>query len=247
MLSLIKFFCSVLSLISFFLFVGVLLCFFKKTIGKYFFGIAIALFFIFSTPTIPNLLINSLENDYLVLSELETFSEDSVHIIILGGGHKSNNTLPANIQLSSSALGRLIEGIRISRLIPKSKIISSGGNGSQPKSQAEVQKQAAISLGVSRSKIAMLPLAKNTLQEAEHYKTEFGNETKLIVVTDACHLPRAIYAFQKIGLHPIPAPTNHYLKNSSDIFCFSILPNTDNLIKTNRAIYEYLGKIWYSF
>ena len=247
MLPLIKNFCSVLSIISFFLIVGLVLFYFKKKSSRYFFGISIILFFIFSTPTIPNLLIHSLENDYPVLSELETFSEDSVHIIILGGGHESNNTLPANIQLSSSALGRLIEGIRISRLIPKSKIISSGGNESQPKSQAEVQKQTAISLGVSSSKIAMLPFAKNTLQEAEHYKRKFGKEAKLIVVTDACHLPRAMYAFQKIGLHPIPAPTKHYLKNSSDIFCFSLLPNTDNLIKTNRAIYEYLGKIWYSF
>ena len=196
---------------------------------------------------IPNLLIDSLENDYPVLNNLEALSRDSVHIIILGGGHDSQNSLPANSQLSHSALGRLIEGIRIARLIPKSKIISSGGNGSQPISQAEVQRRAAISLGVSNAKIALLPFAKNTFQEAEHYKKEFGNKTKSIVVTDACHLPRAMYAFQKIGLNPIPAPTNHYLKNSSDKFCLSLWPNTDNLIKTNRAIYEYLGKIWYSF
>jgi uncharacterized SAM-binding protein YcdF (DUF218 family) len=247
MLSLIKFFCSALSLISFFLLVGLLLYFFGKKGSKYFLGIVAALFLIFSTPTIPNLLINSLENDYPVLTELERFSKDSVHIIILGGGHKSNNTFPANIQLSSSALGRLIEGIRIHQLLPHSQIISSGGNGSQPKSQAEVQRQAAVSLGVSNAKISILPFAKNTFQEAQHYQEKFGNETRLIVVTDACHLPRAMFAFQKTGLDPIPAPTNYYLKNPKDKFCFSILPNTENLIKTNRVIYEYLGKIWYSF
>ena len=133
-------------------------------------------------------------------------------------------------------------------MIPHSQLISSGGNGIQPKSQAEVQRQAAVSLGVSNSKILTLPFAKNTFQEAEHYKSRYGKRNaKLILVTDACHLPRAMFAFQKMGLDSIPAPTNYYLKNPNDKFCFSILPTTDNLIKTNRVLYEYLGKFWYSY
>ena len=46
-------------------------------------------------------------------------------ILILGGGHTNDSRLPANNQLSTNALGRLAEGIRIHRELPGSKIITS--------------------------------------------------------------------------------------------------------------------------
>ena len=69
----------------------------------------------------------SLERSYPPLTDLNSLSNDiDVHIMVLGSGHTSDPALPANNQLSHNALGRLAEGIRLHRLLPGSKLITSG-------------------------------------------------------------------------------------------------------------------------
>ena len=48
-------------------------------------------------------------------------------VVVLGGGHASNPEFPANAQLKNPSLARLVEGIRIHRMLPGSKLLLSGG------------------------------------------------------------------------------------------------------------------------
>ena len=70
-----------------------------------------------STPFIPNLLVQNLENRYSTCSTEELKGKPNIHILILGAGHTNDAELPANNQLSKNALTRLVEGIRILHIL----------------------------------------------------------------------------------------------------------------------------------
>ena len=87
-------------------------------------------FLIISTPPVPRALVRSLENIYPHLTEEAIMNlPDSCDIIVLGGGHTDDMGLSANNQLSTTAIGRLTEGIRIHRMLPGSRLILSGYSG----------------------------------------------------------------------------------------------------------------------
>ena len=59
-------------------------------------------------------------------------------------------------------------------------------------------------------------------------------------------MPRAMYLFRQNGLDPLPAPTNHLIRQSYRFNFFSYLPATRSISLSEQAIHEYLG-ILYAF
>src|SRR4051812_42621916 len=102
----------------------------QKTANK-FYRAGIILLIIFSMGPVPSLLVYSLESKYPSYHYVgpDILRWQRVNIMVLGGGHTSDTALPANDQLSQTALGRLIEGIRLYRQIPGSTLIVSGWAG----------------------------------------------------------------------------------------------------------------------
>ena len=188
---------------------------------------------------IPDILINSLENQYPPLNIPRDISEsDTVYIMVLGAGLTGTSDLSANNELSASSICRLVEGIRIHRLISGSKIVFSGYSSGQLANQADIMEQAAISLGVEASHINKVNWARNTSDEANRFYTSFGKRGSLIIVTDAIHMPRAMKLFRKAGLNPIASPAN-YLNRNEPFIPFAI-----NIRIMEMVIHEYLGMVW---
>ncbi|MDQ1331009.1 MAG: hypothetical protein QG578_1274, partial [Thermodesulfobacteriota bacterium] len=50
--------------------------------------------------------------------------------------------------------------------------------------------------------------------------------------------------FQKQGMHPIPAPAGHKVKNNETINPYMYFPDSDGIEKMEFAVHEYLGLIW---
>ncbi len=220
----------------------------KRRTARWLLGLAVAGLLLASTGPVPRLLIRSLESRYEAFQgPLSREVDETLHILVLGGGHTSDGRLPANNQLSTSALGRLIEGIRIHRQHPGSLLILSGFPGRDPVSNAEVMYQTALLLGVTAESMIIIPEPENTRQEALAYRERFGHSHPLIIVTTATHIPRAMIWFRKAGLDPIPAPTNHALKQSPTARPRWWLPSPENINLVDRAIYEYAGIVQASF
>ena len=206
---------------------------------------AIFLLAAISTPFIPNLLVKNLENKYGVITiEGVIDSKRPVHILVLGSGHTNDIRLPANSQLTTTTLVRLVEGIRIQRQIPRSVLITSADKGNEDISQAEVVAKAAILLGINESDIKMQTKPKNTWMEATEYKRLFGDTAQLVVVTSAIHMPRAMFLFKKAGLQPVAAPTDYLLKKGKKNDSWFWVPSSRNISKMESAIHEYLGFLW---
>lgn len=213
--------------------------------SRWIFGLAGAWFLIVSTPLIPTLLLDSLEKQYdpIAVGQLQD-STTSYHIIVLGGGHGFDDRLPANSLLSTKALSRLSEGIRLHRQLPRSTLILSGYSSSGRTTQAEMLRDSALLLGVKKENTLIQTDPGNTLEEAQVYARKYSGDNKVILVTSAVHMPRAVMLFERVGISVIPSPAHYQLKGSWRHVWFS-MPSIENMIKFRSAIHEYAAIIKY--
>jgi len=169
-------------------------------------------------------------------------------IVVLGGGHADNATLSANNRLSSSALSRLVEGVRLAHALPEATLWVSGpGAGAGKPTHASVLAEAAVSLGIPPDRIVELTAGHDTEGEARAFRTRIGAnaEEPVALVTSAWHLPRAVALFRKAGIEVIPCPAD-YASRRNDDFRFSdyFVWDLTGLERSTKAIYEFLGLAW---
>ncbi|PLY06859.1 MAG: hypothetical protein C0625_07915 [Arcobacter sp.] len=187
-----------------------------------------------------NYLIQPLENQYKSYIDVDPKIE---YVLVLGSGHVTNDKMSKLSQLSTSALMRLTEGIRIYRKLDNGKLILSGYAGEDIKTpHAFISRDVAISLGVPASDIITQEEAKDTAEEAEYAKKTV-NKNKFVLVTSAFHMPRAINIFESANLSPIAAPTDFLSKEDGD---YKREPRGKEIRKSELAIHEYLGTFWHS-
>jgi len=202
-------------------------------------------FLIISTPLIPTKLLDSLERQYepVVVEQLED-TVSSFHIVVLGKGHGFDDRLPANSLLSTKALGRLAEGIRLHNQLPNSTLILSGYSASGRTSQAEMLRNTALLLGVDQEKTRMQTTPGNTLEEAKFYAENYSGDERVILVTSAVHMPRAVMLFERAGVDVLPSPANYRLKGSWRNVWFG-WPSMGNIKNMRAAIFEYAALLKY--
>ncbi len=183
----------------------------KRKWYKWLRNATVLLLLITFTNPLPEYLVRKLERKYPTFNpEIRPLDKQHAHILVLGGGFTNDTSLPPNSRLASNSLTRVVEGIRVHRLLPNSEIIFSGKAKKGNMSIAETMKATAIALGVDTTKIHTMTKPATTAQEADHYQQHFYNDTtQLIIATSAIHMPRAMLTFSKRRLSPIPAPTNH--------------------------------------
>lgn len=196
---------------------------------------------IISTRPLPYSLTKNLENKYIpLLSDSLNFS-GNVNIYVLAAGHSDDERLPSNGQVSGTGLARISEAVRLSGKIPSAKIILSGPGGKGDLNQAEVLRKTILMMGIDSSKIEMIKTGVNTRAEAGEYMKRFGTEKRLILVTSALHMPRAVIWFRKYNLDPIPAPADYLIKHGSRISKYRWLPSSKYLQMMEASVHEYAG------
>jgi len=222
----------------------------RQRLGKALVTLGTLLLLLLSFPFLSVELLASLEGRYPALLHPETISWETGKaepsprwIVVLGGGHVSDPQLPANSQISEGALGRLVEGVRLYKAIPGSKLLLSGGGGFDPVPEAEVMAQIAVLLGVKPDDMVLEPYSQDTADEAEIIANMVGRE-KIILVTSAAHMPRSMALFKKRGLQPIPAPTNYLVRKAQGPQILRFFPSPGNLELMAIAVHEYLGLAW---
>ncbi|MCW2120292.1 YdcF family protein [Flavobacterium sp. 7A] len=179
--------------------------------------IVIVLFLVCSTSYIPKKLINSIEIKFKPIATSTLHSSRLYYVYVLGAGASADSRLPPIMNLSSTTLTRLVEGIRIYNRLPHVILVTSAAMKGRRISQAELSKEAAVSLGVKKQNILMLETPTSTLEEAMAFKHRFGTKKNIILVTSALHMPRAVEIFSDQGIKVIPAPTDYLYKEFGSI------------------------------
>jgi uncharacterized SAM-binding protein YcdF (DUF218 family) len=194
---------------------------------------------------LPDLLARSIEKRYPPLLNFSQYNlKDSINILVLSAGYTSNKNLPPNDQLSLNSLGRLMEAIRLHRLLNASQIVFFGYVPGKNVSEGEPFMKTALALGVNENEIRFLGTPENTQMEAFDYTKKFGKNSTLILVTDAIHMPRAMFLFRKAGQSPIPAPTNHMAKSYWKNGITDWFPAASNIAMMEHAMHEIGGLVY---
>lgn len=222
----------------------------KQKTGKILISFGIVLFLVMSYGGVSNFLLKNLENRYDrydVSKLLEDFIKNEKGltqlIVVLGGGHTPDPGIPVISQLNYQSLVRLIEGIRLYRSIPGSKLLLSAGNMYGKTSNAEVMAKLARDIGINEDDIIVESKSKDTQDQAMIIKSIVGGGP-FILVTSASHMPRAMALFKKLGTNPISAPTDYLVKQRQYLTPDMFFPSSGGITKLENAFYEYLGLIW---
>jgi len=208
----------------------------RKTLGKSLSTAGLIFLVFLSWNPTANLLLRPIEHQFPIFDTTQTVD----YVLVLGNATNIDNKMPVITHLSNAALERLLEGLRILKTQPNSKLIVSGYDGGTSKSCAEVYAEVAIILGTDPSRIIQMPNPKDTQEEAIEAKA-IVKDSKIALVTSASHMPRALLYFESNKINAIPAPTNHL---SPRVYSSSWKVNSEGLQKSERAFYEILGQIW---
>jgi uncharacterized SAM-binding protein YcdF (DUF218 family) len=101
--------------------------------------------------------------------------------------------------------------------------------------------------GVSKKNIIIETESLNTYRNAVNSKPLLNKQgvKRVLLVTSAIHMPRALATFRTLGINAIPSPTDYMETNQKKYEIKDFLPNIDALGDTSLAVKEYLGMMAY--
>jgi uncharacterized SAM-binding protein YcdF (DUF218 family) len=161
-----------------------------------------------------------------------------VAVVVLGSGYRPEAAaLPPNDRLSANGLARLIEAVRLLRLLPQARLIVSDGFG-----QGQALAETASFLGVARDRIVLEHRSLDTADEAALLPPLVG-AAPFLLVTSASHMRRAMGLCLKQGLHPIAAPAD-FIGGGSEWSAGDLVPRASGFSRTDHALHEWIGLAW---
>ncbi|MDJ0682408.1 MAG: YdcF family protein [Xenococcaceae cyanobacterium MO_167.B52] len=206
-----------------------------------------------ANPRTANYLLQSLEKQYLPLAELPTADA----IVVLGGSTRAVS--PPRIVADLNEHGdRIFYAAKLYKEEKAPLIILSGGRiqwFGQTNSEAEDMAEILELIGIPPEAIIKEGNSLNTHDNATYTKKilEEKNINSILLVTSAFHMPRAMAIFRRLGIEPIPAPTDFLVSEqelaavdySTESKILSFLPEPNSLARTTLVIKEYIGTLVY--
>ncbi len=87
--------------------------------------------------------------------------------------------------------------------------------------------------------------SRNTAENAE-YTRYLVNVKRIVLVTHALHMRRAMMMYQARGFEVVPAPLGYRATfDPSEMTVFDFVPSVEALALSSAALHEYIGNLWY--
>jgi uncharacterized SAM-binding protein YcdF (DUF218 family) len=180
-------------------------------------------------------------------------------IVVLGGGTESVKFPRQIVELNSAGDRMLYAGWLYHQGVAP-KLLLSGGYipwmGETTSSPAEEMGVILEMLDVPEEALLFEAESLNTYENAVKSKEILEREgiNRIVLVTSATHMPRAVGLFENQGLSVIPAPTDYTVdqdtwdrlwESNIRVQLLNLLPSAHNLSGTTTALKEYIGIIMY--
>jgi uncharacterized SAM-binding protein YcdF (DUF218 family) len=182
----------------------------------------------------------ALENRYPAASSPSELT-DVRWIVVLGGGTNAVPERPVTAWPGEGSLYRIVEGVRLHRALPVTKIVFSGYDAGNTMTSAAVGAALAKSLGVAAEAIVTEERPRTTGEEAARLKEIVGGE-RFLLVTSALHMPRAMMLFTRAGMKPIAAPTGHRSGERRTLADW-LQPSAGRIVLAEATWHELLGLV----
>jgi uncharacterized SAM-binding protein YcdF (DUF218 family) len=217
------------------------------------FTIVLAIMFLWlcSTRYMALPLVRSLEWRYLPLPDIPAADV----IVVLGGGTESPQYPRPMVEINAAG-DRVIYAAELYKQGKASFILVSGGNipslDARTTTPAEDMSLILTMLGVPQEVIWLQPNSANTAQDALYCSQLLKDSgiSRVILVTSAIHMPRAVQLFTGAGIDVTPAPVDYTVTQEVwdnlwggnwQEMVISAMPNASSLAQTTNAMKEYIG------
>lgn len=214
-----------------------------RRMGNAIIVLAIALLLILSTGAGMRWLCGPVEQRSLPLAAITGSGAQA--IVILGGGRLYAAPEEAGRDIPSpQTLIRLRHGAQLQRQTGLPILVSGGTPEGIGESEAALMAR-------SLQEDFRVPVkwiedgSDNTEQNAEQSKQQLQavGIARVLLVTDALHMPRAQAIFSRAGFTVIAAPTTFVAQKS--LTAADFIPNASALKSSHYALHEKLGELWY--
>ncbi|MBD3243924.1 MAG: YdcF family protein [Chitinivibrionales bacterium] len=211
-------------------------------------SVATTVLFVFSLPATAYLLIRPLERRY---PPPGTHPRASA-IVLLGGGGTAPS--PPRRYPETSIFGdRLIHAARLYKQGHAPHVICTGGLfpllHDSPFTEAANNAHLLVNeLGVDSGAIVLADQSRNTREDVlgvVEALRRLDMPYKVILVTSAMHMERAMRLMEKQGIAAHPAPTDFHVDAVFQWKLFDFLPRADALAESALALHEYYGLVAY--
>lgn len=212
-------------------------------------GLAVTILAVCGNPIMSHMLFANLERSYLPKPVTEYPQADA--IVTLGGGLQP--PLPPRLYAdANSASDRYLHATRLYHAQRSPLVILSGGNVFTQKGfegESYYAAQLIQEWGVPASAIIIEDQSRNTYENALLTKKLLADKNlkRILLVTSALHMRRALATFRSVGIDAIPSPTDYDMVESQQPQILNWIPNVGALGATTRLIHEYLGYLVYQY
>ncbi len=219
-------------------------------------GVALLLY-VASTAIVTDRVMGALERTIAPASAAELTTAQAV--VVLGGGVVSQSPAERTLQeldgepvsgraaasLSPEAESRLLHGVRLARRLQVPLVVSGGRvlAAEEVPPEAEVAAALARDLGIPRDMLRVEAASRTTAENARFTAERFEFQ-RVVVVTSAYHMRRALLAFDREGFTPLPAPAA-YRRDQRPLRPVMFMPGATNLRDTATVLRERVGFLWY--
>ena len=206
----------------------------------------IIILIICSTPIISQKLIAYLESDYQLKKPSDVKSANAV--VVLSGMLRTIKTKNGLSYEWGEGVDRIFAGINLLQLKKAPTLILTRGKmpWSMGLPEGEYLRDVAIKYGVPEENILLTENVENTDQEAKAIKKLFSiDNPKIILVTSAFHMPRALIVFEAAGINAIPFPVD-FRRGSGKPNYMSFIPSAGSFAGTSYFVREMIGRIYYN-
>ncbi len=216
---------------------------------------ALGILLVASNTWVATALTRSLEWQYL---PAETYPPTDVIVVL--GGTTGSAIYPRQMVDIGGAGDRMIYAAHLYHQGVAPRLLLTGGYISwMDARQAPANDMAEIlrMLDVPEDALWYETESRNTYENALFTKKilEAKNIQRIVLVTSAMHMPRAVRLFEKQGFDVIPAPTDYNVTQADwdrlwtlnlTTQLFNLLPSVGNLSDTTAALKEYIGILIYN-
>jgi uncharacterized SAM-binding protein YcdF (DUF218 family) len=205
--------------------------------------IALALVFLGSSPLVSEVY-HRHERQYLPTPVAQSPTADA--IVVLAG----DISIPIPPRVESQIRGnRSVHTFRLYRAGKAPLIIVSGGNvfpeeGLRP--EAAYTADLLQEWGIPQSAIIFEGNSRNTRENAVETLRLLKNRqlNRVLLVTSAFHMPRALASFRGVGINAIPSPSSISAESSQPAL-LNWIPSLDGLGTTRSVVHEKIGILVY--
>lgn len=214
---------------------------------------ALVVYALLSLDPIANELAWTLERRYATSPSLDAH-RDAVAIVILAGGATEADSRRDVGELSGSSWRRLWGGINAYRALDGTiPMLYSGGSGdpfNAVSHEAELARSYALAAGISADAFKIETMSRTTYESGtavarflREQKSDAG-VLKVLLVTSAWHMPRALAVFERFGMEAVPVSVD-VTSRTVRVNPLSLLPSVDAFSTSVLSIHEWIGIVGY--